>query len=181
MLSAGQWKQNQSNTILFVLVDSSGNEVTGLGSAFTLQISKAGAAFQASAGSKSEIGNGWYKYVATVSEANTPGPIAIVVTGAGIVQQNLEYVVESRVETALPFTYTLTSTATGNPPIVGADVLVYSDSGANNLVWAGKTDTFGVARDAYGELPRLEAGTYYFFRYKPSYAFQNPDQETVSA
>src|SRR5688572_9467820 len=107
MLSAGQWKQNQPNTILFVLVDASGVEVSGLGSTFVLQLTKAGAAFQASAGTKSETGSGWYKYVATTGEADTPGPLGVKITGAGIIQQNLEYVVETRVQTSVPFTYTL--------------------------------------------------------------------------
>lgn len=180
MLAAGIWKQNQPNTILFVLVDSSGSEVTGLGSTFDLEISKAGAAFAVSLGAKSEIGSGWYKYVAAVSEADTPGPIAVKITGAGIVQQNLEYVVETRVETAIEFLYTLSSTATGNPPIEAADVLIYTDSGGINFVWGGKTDAFGIARDSYGELPRLEPGTYFFFRYKNSFSFNNPDVEIVS-
>lgn len=180
MLAAGIWRQNQPNTILFVLVNSSGAEVTGLGGTFTLQISKAGNAFQASAGTKSEVGLGWYKYVATAGEADTAGPVAIVVTGGSVIQQNLEYVVESRVETSIAFTYTLTSTAAGNPPIEDAEVLIFTDSSGVNYVWGGKTDAFGVARDAAGNLPRLEPGTYYFFRYKSGYSFTNPDSETVS-
>lgn len=180
MLAAGMWRQNQSNTILFVLVDSSGVEVVGLGSTFVLELSKVGAAFQASAGTKSEIGSGWYRYVATADEADTPGPIAVKATHASIVQQNLEYVVDSRVENAIQFEYELVSDQGGNPPIVAADVLIYTDAGATNFVWSGKTDAFGVARDTYGELPRLEPGNYYFFRYKNGFIFENPDMETVS-
>jgi hypothetical protein len=179
MLSAGAWRINQPNTILFVLVDSSGNEVAGIGSAFVLQISKAGAVFSASAGTKSEVSNGWYKYVTTAAEADTSGPVAIRITHASTVQQNLEYVVQDRVESAVEFTYTLTSTV-GGVPIVGAEVLVYTDSGATNFVWGGNTDAFGVARDPYGALPRLEAGAYAFFRYKTGFVFSNPDLETVS-
>lgn len=181
MLSAGVWKKNQPNTILFVLIDASGDEVTGLGSGYVLQISKAGAAFAASAGAKSEVGSGWYKYVATAGEADTSGPIAVMVTGAGIIQQNLEYVVEDRVETAVEFTYTLLSSAGGNPPISAADILIYTDAGATDFVWGGRTDTFGVARDSYGNLPRLEPGAYFFFSYKNGFSFNNPDLETVSA
>lgn len=180
MLSAGAWKQNQPNTILFVLVDTSGNEVTGLSSTFVLRISKAGASFSASAGTKSEVGFGWYKYVSTVGESDTPGPVAIVVTGAGIVQQNLEYVVDTRVETAIAFPYTLTSAAGGNPPVVGAQVLIYTDPAGTLFVWDGLTDLFGVARDSDGNLPKLEPGTYYFFSYKAGFNFPNPDTEIVS-
>lgn len=180
MLLAGTWKQNQPNTILFVLVDSSSNEVTGLGSTFTLRLSKTGASFFSGLGTKSEVGLGWYKYVADPDEADTPGPVAIVVTGVGIVAQNLEYVVGTRVETAVEFTYTLTSDASGHPPIANAQILVYTDAGGTNFVWAGTTDTFGVARDADGELPRFEPGVYFFFRYKNLFNFDNPDVETVS-
>lgn len=180
MLSAGAWKPNQPNTILFVLVDSDGNEVAGLGSAYTLELSKTGTAFVASAGTKSEVGSGWYKYVATSGEADTSGPIAVKVTHASVLQQNLEYVVDDRVETAIDFTYTVTSTSSGLP-IENVEVLIYTDSGAANFVWGGRTDTFGVARDTNGDLPRLEPGTYYLFNFKSGYSFDNPDSETVSA
>lgn len=179
MLSAAGWEKNQPNTILFVLVDSSGEEVTGLGSSFVLRLSKSGAAFSFSEGTKSEVGLGWYKYISTSGEADTSGPIAVAVTGSGIVQQNLEYVVEDRIENAISFTYTVTSTS-GGVPIEGVEVLVYTDSAGINYVWAGRTDAFGVARDEYGNLPRLAPGTYHFFRYKSSYSFYNPDEETVS-
>lgn len=86
--------------VLFVLVDSSGVEVAGLGSAFTVQISKNGAAFGASAGTKAEIGNGWYSYTLTVAETNTAGPLSIIVTGTGAVQQNLLFEVVGYVVTA---------------------------------------------------------------------------------
>lgn len=179
MLSAGGWRINQSNTILFVLVDSSGNEVTGLGSGYTLQLSKAGAAFAPSAGTKSEVSDGWYKYVATAGEADTPGPIAVVITHVSTVQQNLEYVVEDRVESTIEFTYTLTSTVDSSP-IEDANITIYSDTLALNIVWVGETDANGVARDSYGALPRLQAGTYYIWRQKSGFIFTNPDTEVVS-
>lgn len=179
MLSAGSWKLNQTNTVLFVLVDGDGNEVQGIGTAFTVQISKGGSVFQAGLGPKTEVGLGWYRYIATAAEADTVGPVALVVTGSGVVQQNLEYVVETRVVTAIEFTYTVTSTA-GGLPVEGVRISFYTDSGANDLVWTGRTDAFGVARDEYGSLPRLEPGTYYIWRYKVGYSFDNPDTETVS-
>lgn len=179
MLNAGDWTPNQPNTILFVLVDSNGLEFVGLGSAFVLQISKAGAAFAVGVGTKSEIGLGWYKYVSTAGEANTPGPVAIAVTGAGIVQQNLEYVVDNRIENTIAFTYTVTSQG-GGVPIEAVQVLISTDAGGVNLIWSGYTDGVGVARDAYGALPRLQPGTYHFFRYKALWTFANPDSEAVS-
>jgi len=180
MLSAGSWKKNQPNTILFVLIDANGDEVTDLGTNFTVQLSKAGAAFAASAGTKAEVGLGWYSYTSTAGEADTSGPVAIVVTGSGVVQQNLEYVVEDRVLTAVEYTYTVTSTA-DNSPIEGVTVLFYADNSLTELAWSGETDAFGVARDIYGALPRLEPGTYYIVRIRNGYVFNNPDQENISA
>lgn len=178
MLSAGVWKKNQPNTILFVLTDAAGAEVTGLGDTFTLELSKAGAAFQVGVGTKSEVGSGWYKYVSTASEANTSGPIALTVTGSGIVQQNLEYVVEDRVVTAIEFTYTLLSSV-GSLPIAGANVNFSVNSNPANSVWSGITDSFGVAKDLFGNLPRLSPGNYFIFSDKPGFVFEM-DQETVS-
>lgn len=180
MLSAGAWRQSQPNTILFVLVDSNSLEVTGLGSSFNLSISKAGSAFSASTGTKAEIGNGWYSYVATAEEADTAGPVALIIDGAGTVQQNLEYVVLDRVVTAVEFTYTVTSTA-GNTPLPGVYITITTDALGSSVVWTGVTDSFGVARDLNGNKPRLEPGVYYIFRLKPGYVFTDPDSETVSA
>lgn len=178
MLSAGGWTLNQQNLIKFVLVDASGNEVLGLGSSFTLQISKAGGAFIASAGTKAEIGLGWYSYIATTGEADTVGPVAISVIGAGTIQQNLEYVCGSRVITAQEFTYTVTNTATGLP-LPGVSCWICTDVAGANIVWFGVTDSFGVARDAAGNLPRLEPGTYKIFRSLAGFTFSDPDTETV--
>jgi hypothetical protein len=81
----------------FTLVDSDGIEVTGLGSGFTLQLSKNGAAFAAGTGVKAEIGSGWYKYQLTAAETDTEGPLAIKITGTGAVQRNLIYTVSGSI------------------------------------------------------------------------------------
>lgn len=175
MLSAGAWKLSQQNLITFVLVDANGNEVTGLGGNFTLQLSKAGGAFQASAGVKAEIGNGWYSYLATASEADTPGPVAVVVTSGSTVQQNLEYVCESRNVTAVEFTYTVTNDVTSDP-IPGVQVWLLIGS---NVVWYGITDAFGIARDAAGRKPFLDPGTYIIRLQKTGFSFAE-DSETVA-
>lgn len=75
----------------FVLVDSAGVEVPGLGAVFTVLISKNGGALGASAGAKAEIGDGWYSYTLTATETDTAGPLALAITGVGTVQQNLLY------------------------------------------------------------------------------------------
>jgi len=173
------WKRSQQNLITFVLVDVLGAEVPGLGGTFTLAVSKAGGAFNPSAGTKGEIGSGWYKYLSTAAEANTVGPVAIKVTDALIKQQNLEYIVESRVINAVEFTYTVTNIITGLP-IPGVNVWFSTDITGLDVVWAGLTDTFGAARDLDGHLPFLDPGLYAVFREHSSFGWSNPDWETVS-
>lgn len=177
---AEYWRLNQANRIVFVMVDSSNVEVSGLGSGFTLELSKSGAAFAASAGTKAEIANGWYTYLATAGEADTVGPIAIKVTGAGAVQQNLAYVVQQHTPNALAYPYTVTNSQTGLP-VSGVEVWISTDSAGLNVVLSGlTTDASGVARDSNGELPRLDPGSYYFFRQKSNYEFGGADLEVVS-
>lgn len=181
MTISTDWVPSQQNLIRFVLVDSSGNEVDGLGTGFTLTLCKADeSSFSASAGTKAEIADGWYSYLSAAAEADTYGPVAIKVTGTGVVQQNLEYVVGERNVNAIAFTYTLTDDDTSDP-IQGAEVWFTPDSAGQIVTWAGMTDVNGVARDAAGNLPRLDAGTYYVWRQKPGYIFDDPDTETVSA
>lgn len=174
------WIPNQTNLITFVMVDSSGTEVSGLGAGFTLTISKNGAAFAASAGTKAEIGSGWYSYLSTAGEADTPGVVSVLVTGAGAVQQNLEYEVDERTPNAIEFTYTVT--VSGNPE-EGVEVWASTDAAGTNIVVAGlTTDAFGVARNTLtGFLPRLDPGTYYFWKQKAGLSDNdNPDTEVVS-
>lgn len=175
----GVWEQSQQNLITFVMVDGNGTEVTGLGTGFTLQLAKNGGAFAGSAGTKAEMANGWYSYLSTAAEADAPGPISILVTGAGAVQQNLEYVVKARNINGIEFTYTVDD---GSTAIEGAQVWISTDSAGNNVIWTGITDASGVARDAVNdERPFLDPGTYYFWVQKTGYSFNNPDQESVSA
>ena len=178
-MNVGDWKLNQQNLITFVMVDATYTEVAGLGGGFTLQISKAGGAFNPSAGVKAEISNGWYSYLATAGEADTLGPVSIRVTGAGCIQQNLEYCVELRIINAIEFTYTVTNIVTGLP-IEGVECSFCTDAAGSNVVWNGDTDAFGVARDDDGNLPRLDTGTYFIFRQKAGFTFIDPDVELVS-
>ena len=174
------WNLGQQNRICFVMVDANYQEVAGLGAAFNLFISKNGGVFNPSTGAKSEIGQGWYSYVSTAAEANTIGPVSIYITGVGCIQQNAEYVVEQRNAACIPFTYTLTNISTGLP-VDGAAVWVTTDLAGLNVVWNGDTDAFGVARDASGDLPCLDAGTWYFWATKAGLTANAwPDTEIVS-
>lgn len=98
--------------IAFVLVDSLGAVVEGLGTGFTVQVSKNGGAFAAGTGDKAEVSNGWYSYELTSSETDTEGPLAVVVTGTGVVQENLLYQVAGSVP-SVPAGSTILSAAEG--------------------------------------------------------------------
>jgi len=175
-----EWAINHENRIDFVMIDGSGNEVAGLGAALTMFISKNGAAFVAVAGTITEIGLGWYSYLSTVGEADTVGPIAIAATGAGTIQQNLEYVVTSRIQGTTSYTYPVTSLPL-NDPVVGAKVEIYTVYPKSGLIWTGYTDAFGHARDEFDALPVLQVGKeYYFWTYKVGLSFPNPDSETIT-
>jgi len=172
------WTLDQQNRILFVMIDALGAEVAGLAGGFTLELSKNGGAFTGSAGTKAEVSDGWYSYLSTAGEADTIGPLAVTVNGAGCVQQNLEYVVLQRPSQGIEFTYTLTDSVTGLP-IDGARVWFATDAAITNIVWTGTTDVFGVARDEDANLPWLDAGTYYIKARASGYQF-SVDTEVVS-
>ena len=69
----------------------------------------------------------------------------------------------------------------GVNPLDGVAVWVTTDAAGNNTIWVGLTDAFGVAREANGNLPLLDDGTYFVWSQKARYLFPNPDSETVSA
>lgn len=173
------WIRNQANRIVFVMVDSNGSEVAGIGNGnLTVEISKNGSAFAPGAGTDTEVGDGWYSYLATAGEADTIGAIAVKVDGAGAVQQNLEYVVQQRNASCVSYTYTVTD---GANPIDGAEIWITTDISGNNVIWNGTTDALGIARDENNNLPCLDAGTYYFWKQLGGYIDNdNPDTEVVS-
>jgi len=179
-MNAFYWEHNQQNRIDFIMIDATGVEVPGLGAALTIQLSKNGAALAPSAGAIAEIGSGWYTYLATAAEADTVGPVAMTATGAGTLQQNMEYVVRARNVTGVEFTYTVTNSVT-TLPIAGVAVSVSTDVAGNNVVFSGQTDAFGVLRNIdTNDLPFLDPGTYYFWSKKSGFSFTNPDTEIVS-
>lgn len=171
--------RNQAQMITFVMIDSTGVEVAGLAAGFTLEVAKGSGAFVSSAGTKGEISSGWYHYTLTAGETDTPGPLSVKVTGAGAIQQNLAYLVESPLVNGIDFTYTVTNSVDGLP-IQGVTVWISTDIGGANVIWVGTTDVFGVARDNNNRLPRMNAGTYYFWRLKPGFTFVDPDTEVIS-
>lgn len=79
----------------------------------------------------------------------------------------------------IEYTYTVTNSVTADP-VPGVQVWFATDNAGSNVVWYGLTDVFGVARDGSGDLPALDAGTYYIWRRKAGFDFTNPDTEVVS-
>lgn len=170
------WIQGQANEIKFVMVDTSGNEIAGLGDSFVLEISAPGnSAFIAGVGTKSELGHGWYRYLADPSEASSRGVVGIRITAAGSAQQNLVANIGGRNLTAVEFTYTVVS---GTTPLPDASVWIATDAAGNNVLFVGITDNFGVLRDLAGQKPFLDPGMYHFFVKKSGYTFP-PDTEVV--
>jgi len=70
--------------------------------------------------------------------------------------------------TAVEYTYTVTDSVSGLP-VSGVRVWVSRNVAGTDVIWQGDTDTFGVARDDGGRLPRLDPGTYYFFKFRVGY------------
>ena len=97
---------NAVNKIPFVMVDAAGAEVAGLGTALTIALSVNGGTFAPSAGSKAELSSGWYLYTTTAAECATAGPLALKITAAGCVQQNLVCSVGDPWHASLPGGYT---------------------------------------------------------------------------
>lgn len=172
---------NQANRITFVMVDVNYQEVDGLGAAVNVFISKNGSAvFNAATGAVTEMLNGWYTIVLSAAECDTLGPLSIYATGAGCIQQNLEYVIRQRNAACINYTYTLINSIT-LLPVDGAEVWFTTDLAGLNVVWNGDTDAFGIARDSDGDLPCLDAGTYYAWATKAGGTANNwPDTEVVS-
>lgn len=173
-------KLNQDNRITFVLVDGNYTEVPGLGNTFSLFVSKNGGPYLPSAAAKAEIFHGWYTAILPAAECDTIGPVSVYITGAGIITQNLEYVVQQRNAGCLSFTYTAINSVT-LAPIPDADVWFATDVAGTQVVWFGSSDAFGIAKDIEGHIPCLDAGTYYVFKHKPGFIDDdNPDIEIVS-
>ena len=113
-----------ANAIPFVMVDATNTELAGLGATLTVAVSKNGGAFAPAAGVQTELTGGWYLYTTTVAECNTAGLLALRITGAGALQQNLVYTVGSTTaDVWTSATRTLTSTAAATVAAVNGSEL----------------------------------------------------------
>jgi len=75
--------------LVFVLLDTNGVEVAGLGSTFTVTYTKNGGEITAGSGTKAEVGSGIYTYVQTTDETDTRGPLLYEIVGVGTDVQRL--------------------------------------------------------------------------------------------
>ena len=181
-----RWEPNQQNLIGFVMIDSGGNELTGLTCSGV--ISKNGAAANAMAGAFAEISGmvGHYTYLSTIGEADTIGIVDIQVTAVGAVRQNMEYTVLQRTPNGVPFDPAATGNGYrvvtgGGVPIEGVDVIIRALNDMTAVIVAqGQTNVNGYIRDIYGNIPLVQPGLdYYVWRYKAGYTFDNPDLESM--
>lgn len=175
-----RWVAGIQNEVTFPMVDAGDNELTGL--TLTILIRYGGGAFQAAAGTDSELGNGWYSYISTVGEA-VVGPISMVITAPGAKQQNLEYVCGLRDSGAKFYQYRVTDQPAGaGNPIQGVRVWVTRNPVENDtVIWTGYTDVDGYAVDDEGNDPLLPLGNNYFWKFKPNFSDDdNPDLEVVT-
>lgn len=84
---------------------------------------------------------------------------------------------------ALEITYTVKedNEDTGDA-IEGVSVWITTDESGGDVIWSGVTNSSGVLVDPIDGTtkPRLDAGTYYFWRQKSGYVFSDPDEEEFS-
>lgn len=175
----GFWTLNQQNEVKFPLDDANGIEQAGLGTTWVINLSPPGNnPFAVGLGTKAEISNGWYHYLATALEANAIGDVAIFITHATIRQQNLVYTVQSHASTSVLHPYTVKDGA--GDPLEGVEVIFHTNTGMTQPVWRGVSNTFGITVDEGGAQPFLDPGTYFVQRIKAGFNFANPDTEVVS-
>ena len=172
-----RWDPGVPNKVKFAMIDANRQELAGLTLSILIENESNPDTLVAAAGTWTEIGSGLYSYLSTAAEA-VVGPIVLVVTAAGAIQQNLEYVCKSRQPGLIEFPYSVFE-SDGITPIEGVKVEAYTPSGTGPY-FTGYTNAAGEALDNYGESPWLQPGTWHFIRTKLDVKFNNPDIEVVS-
>ncbi|MBA7711656.1 hypothetical protein ES703_120622 [subsurface metagenome] len=135
-----------------------------------------------------EIGQGYYRLDipdAAFATGATSGTLVIVdgATSPAVLTTTVDYQLVDHIlftAGAIEVTYTMYTDETAETgPIEGVEIWISTDSGGSNVIWAGTTDALGVLRESGDSKPWLDAGTYYFWRKKSGYTFDNPDTEVV--
>lgn len=120
------WSYNAVQTIYFPLVDSSRNEVTGLGSGFTVQLVKPGTtAYITLTGTKGEVGNGIYYYTNLATDADLGGQGLLKITDPGAIQQNITVYIGGGFVWTAPIRTLTQSAASVASAVSGAVLTVY--------------------------------------------------------
>lgn len=119
----------------------------------------------------------------TIAATHVTEEYVVHITHAGMspVTRSIELFDPNRLYTAgaIEWPYIVSDSVT-SLPIQGVDVWVTTDAAGTNTIWRGTTDALGAARDGLNVQPMLDAGTYYFWRQRSGYVFNNPDTEVVS-
>lgn len=182
-------KQSTAFPTQIFAFDASGDPVLGITDGqWTKRIAKGGGAFAVMTVTITETGNGWYSLTYSASHTDTLGSLSMYFIAPGTQQVNVQYRVVTKLSEDLDVatfpsganqpTYTITNVQTGLP-LEGVTVWISTDPDANNVIWVGHTDAFGVARDINGNRPMLDAGTYYFWHQKSAFLFSDPDSHFV--
>lgn len=72
--------QGSTPTLMLLMLSSVDDKTAVTGATVTVQISKAGGAFAATANAAVEVGLGWYKVALAAAETSALGPLAVVAT-----------------------------------------------------------------------------------------------------
>jgi hypothetical protein len=102
-------KQSTTYSRMFKMISSVDHLSLKTGASPVVNISKAGAAFGAAAGTVTEIANGWYKVALTTADTNTVGDLAFYITGTSADDTDFSDQVSSVILSDIPTTTPLTS------------------------------------------------------------------------
>jgi hypothetical protein len=171
----------QGDIVIFPLVDVADNPVMGKGASFSAQLAWGKDVPIAGDGATGEIGLGLYFYSFSPPELSSHyGPVMIIIPAFdNVVQQNVPYVISDPRLDAVEFTYTVINTKT-NKPMPDIEIWITADVNGLKGLWHGQTDAFGVARDGFGNKPKLDPGVVYVWKHGILFIDnQNPDLEIV--
>lgn len=133
------YSQSVAYTRTFKMIDSADHFSKKTGLTCTVNISKAGGAFGAAAGSVSEVANGWYKVALTTADTGTLGDLSFYITATGaddtdFVDQVIDPVRGLGSPTALP---NANAGASNGLPILGANATAISFTAGLTISNAG--------------------------------------------
>lgn len=173
-------KKNTEFLLVFPIYDNTGALVPAAAD-LDNEVSKDGGSFVDCINEAIEIGSsGIYKLTLTADEMNADVIAIITKTTTTDAKSSVTVIYTSKSQIdeiggagAIPWTYTLTDSETGDP-IADADIWVTSDEAGEHVIASGRTNQNGMVTFY------LDAGTVYVWRQKSGWNFVNPDTEVVS-